>query len=322
LEADLPDVYSAERMGAFVDHINSGDNTWKAGVNTRFVNASRNFIRSQMGVLRDGGAPKLPVLVNFDEVIFSPPASFDSRTEWGSMCASTKEIRDQAACGSCWAFGAAEAMTDRICIASKGASKPHISAQDLASCCHTCGMGCNGGYPEAAWNWYRGTGIVTGGQYGTNQGCMPYALPHCDHHVTGKYPACSGEGPTPACHKQCESGYPKTYTADKHKGKSAYSVPASKIATEIMTNGPVEGAFTVYEDFLAYKSGVYQHRSGGMLGGHAIKILGWGTDSGTDYWIVANSWNEDWGAAGYFKIKRGDDECGIESGVVAGLPGV
>jgi cathepsin B len=27
--------------------------------------------------------------------------------------------------------------------------------------------------------------------------------------------------------------------------------------TEIYTNGPIEGAFTVYEDFLTYKSGVY-----------------------------------------------------------------
>jgi len=30
--------------------------------------------------------------------------------------------------------------------------------------------------------------------------------------------------------------------------------------------------------------GVYQHVSGGMLGGHAIKILGWGVEDGTPYW--------------------------------------
>jgi len=42
-----------------------------------------------------------------------------------------------------------------------------------------------------------------------------------------------------------------------------------------MTNGPVEAAFTVYSDFLSYKSGVYKHVSGDEEGGHAIKILGW-----------------------------------------------
>lgn len=58
-----------------------------------------------------------------------------------------------------------------------------------------------------------------------------------------------------------------------------------------MTNGPVEGAFSVYADFLSYKTGVYQHTTGDFLGGHAIKILGWGTENGTPYWLVANSWN-------------------------------
>lgn len=66
--------------------------------------------------------------------------------------------------------------------------------------------------------------------------------------------------------------------------------------------------------------GVYQHESGGELGGHAIRILGWGEDNGTPYWLVANSWNNDWGDKGYFKILRGEDECGIESSIAAGLP--
>lgn len=35
-----------------------------------------------------------------------------------------------------------------------------------------------------------------------------------------------------------------------------------------------------------------------MLGGHAIRILGWGVDNGTPYWIIANSWNPDWGNEG------------------------
>lgn len=55
-----------------------------------------------------------------------------------------------------------------------------------------------------------------------------------------------------------------------------------------------------------------------MLGGHAIKIIGWGVEDGTPYWLVVNSWNESWGDNGTFKILRGSDECGIEDNIVAG----
>jgi cathepsin B len=119
--------------------------------------------------------------------------------------------------------------------------------------------------------------------------------------------------PTPDCNQALLKN-------PKNQGKSSYSVSANvaKIQTEIMTNGPVEVAFSVYADFLTYKSGVYKHTSGSMLGGHAVKMLGWGVDNGTPYWLVANSWNPDWGNQGYFLIARGHDECGIESEVVAG----
>jgi len=83
-------------------------------------------------------------------------------------------------------------------------------------------------------------------------------------------------------------------------------------------NGPMEAAFTVYNDFMSYSSGVYYHKTGGVLGGHAIKVLGWGNEGGLDYWLCANSWNTSWGMSGYFKIKWGD--CGIDSQVTAGAP--
>ena len=44
--------------------------------------------------------------------------------------------------------------------------------------------------------------------------------------------------------------------------------------------------------------GVYKHETGEFLGGHAVKILGWGVEDGMDYWLVANSWNADWGDEG------------------------
>ena len=71
----------------------------------------------------------------------------------------------------------------------------------------------------------------------------------------------------------------------------------------------METRFDVYEDFMSYKSGVYYHATGGLKGGHAIKILGWGTENDIDYWLCANSWGKDWGMKGYFKIELG--QCKI-----------
>lgn len=48
-------------------------------------------------------------------------------------------------------------------------------------------------------------------------------------------------------------------------------------------------------------AGVYKHVTGDMLGGHAVKIIGWGEENGTPYWLVANSWNTDWGDKGMKK---------------------
>jgi cathepsin B len=76
----------------------------------------------------------------------------------------------------------------------------------------------------------------------------------------------------------------------------------------------METGFTVYEDFMNYKNGVYSHTTGKQLGGHAVKIVGWGEN----YWICANSWGPSWGEEGFFKIKFGD--CGIDQAVYACIP--
>lgn len=65
-----------------------------------------------------------------------------------------------------------------------------------------------------------------------------------------------------------------SWNNDLHFGGSAYSLAGEQdIMQEIYKNGPVETAFSVYEDFLTYKSGVYRHTSGSYLGGHAVKVL-------------------------------------------------
>jgi cathepsin B len=304
----------------FIASINNQKTTWKAGRNFD-VNTPLPQIKKLLGVLpKTENTPKLPLKIH-PEGVLDIPESFDAREAWPDCASIIGEIRDQASCGSCWAFGAVEAMSDRICIHSNATVKVKISAEDLTSCCVLCGLGCNGGWPEMAWLYWSDSGIVTGGNYGSHEGCRTYSIEPCEHHVDGDLPACGDIQPTPACQRVCDADSDLEYEPDLRTG-SSYTVGGSviQIQTEILTNGPVEASYEVYEDFLSYKSGVYQHVSGEVQGGHAVKILGWGVEDGTPYWLVANSWNEDWGDKGYFKILRGQDECGIEGDITAGLP--
>ncbi|CAL1543735.1 unnamed protein product [Lymnaea stagnalis] len=308
-----------------IDYINNAaKTTWKAGRNFHPKDYLR--VKKILGVPNMAKAEYLAHQLprqEFERKLnsFQLPENFDPRVQWPN-CTSLKEVRDQGNCGSCWAFGATAAMTDRICIHSNGKVNFRFSAEDLLTCCDECGDGCNGGYPASAWEYYRQTGIVSGGPYNSSQGCQPYLIPACDHHVIGKLPPCGKEEvPTPDCKKECEANYPVAYKQDKHVGSKTYQVSGEEnIMQELVQNGPVEAAFTVYSDFLQYKTGVYQHTSGSALGGHAVKLMGYGVEDGTKYWLVANSWNPDWGDNGFFKILRGRDECGIESQIVAGEP--
>ena len=306
----------------FIDSINSKATTWKAGRNFH-PKTSDDYLKGLMGVHPDHKEflPELkPRLLNLEQIPF--PTSFDPRTKW-PQCPTLKYIPDQGGCGSCWAFGAATAMSNRLCIHSNATFKKHVSAENLLSCCYTCGYGCNGGFPGMAWSYWSKSGLVTGGDYGTNDGCQPYEIKPCEHHVNGTRGPCESDPKTPLCHNECENpGYSVPFDQDKTFGQKSYSIgdTQKEIMYELMTNGPAEASFTVYADFVNYKSGVYQHVEGDELGGHAVRIMGWGVENETPYWLLANSWNYDWGFNGMFKIIRGEDHCGIESSIVAGIP--
>jgi len=317
-ESKLPAVTQEQ-----VDIVNAAQTTWVAEKPSRFEGISLATLRKMQGVLpKPDGLEELPV--KKVEIIEDLPTEFDARTAW-PQCTSIADVRDQASCGSCWAVAASEVVTDRTCIgynATKGNIR--LSAQDITSCCGgtTCFgcQGCNGGQPSEALKYFHYHGVVDGFtyQYSSND-CLDYALPHCNHHEGGPYPNCTEGGSTPSCHKQCSNG--KDWTASKHKGEMPYSVPNDEqsIMSELMKNGPMEAAFSVYSDFPTYKSGVYQYTSGSYLGGHAVKLMGWGEDNGVPYWLVANSWNKDWGLDGTFKILRGNTEasCGFQDSLVA-----
>ncbi|KAI1717021.1 papain family cysteine protease domain-containing protein [Ditylenchus destructor] len=309
-----------------VDYINSRQSLWTAKLNPRFNSLT------QEGKMRMTGLKMKPETEkgsrNLAESRFLDidlPKSFDAREHW-PKCKSIKEIRDQSNCGSCWAIGAVEPMSDRICIASKGEIQVSLSTADLLGCCSECGDGCNGGDINEAWKYWTKEGIVTGSNHTANQGCIPYPFPPCEHHTNKtEYPKCPSlpDYETPKCEKKCQKSYSeKSYDEDKYYGKSSFHVEATveSIQKELYTNGPLEVAFHVMEDFDHYESGIYSHQAGGPAGGHAVKLIGWGEENGTPYWIMANSWNTGWGENGFFRIIRGQNECGIESRVVGGLP--
>jgi len=312
-----------------VDEVNSMKTTWVAGVSERFEGSSLADVARLCGTVVDGQETPVFRLPLKDVVVPETlPTDFDARTGFPECADVIGHIRDQANCGSCWAFGSTEAFNDRKCISTNGSFKTELSAQDTTSCCDffKCfSMGCNGGQPSGAWSYFKNYGIVSGGDadtIGEGTSCWPYQLPSCAHHVNDpKLPNCTSEVSAPACRTTCsEAKYQTPFAQDNHKASSSYSVSGvTQIMAEIMAHGPVTGAFTVYADFPSYRSGVYKHVSGSELGGHAIKILGWGVENGVDYWTVANSWNAGWGDNGFFKIQRGVNECGIESQISAGL---
>jgi len=310
---------------------------WKAGMNKAFNNMPLSSFKSLNGVKPDswGMVQALPRHVSniSDDAI---PESFDSAENWPSCAKVINDIRDQSMCGCCWAFAAASAASDRLCIATKAKIAVPLSAQDVCFCASF--DGCQGGQITTPWNHIARQGAVTGEQntktgdgHSDNfrgfGGCSKFSLPHCHHHgPQGKdpYPAEGKPGceqqTSPQCPRKCDSDAKaphNDFKSDKYtfSGTTQSASGEEGIQKAIMEGGPVETAFTVYTDFANYVSGIYHHVSGGVEGGHAVRIVGWGVDGGNKYWKVANSWNPYWGENGYFRIKRGNSECGIEDGV-------
>jgi cathepsin B len=123
------------------------------------ANKSAEEIRGMLGtIIAEPFGFQQPAVSNAEV-----PATFDARTEWPGC---VHDIRDQAQCGSCWAFGASEALSDRFCIASKGSVNVVLSPEDLVEC-NSTNMGCDGGYLGMAWRYLQNTGIVS-------DACDPY----------------------------------------------------------------------------------------------------------------------------------------------------
>ena len=316
----------------------NGDSSilWNASLSPVFYNRDLGFVQRLCGVQGLRHPPNASASFLATSLPSSPlpahlvkddplPVSFDARQRWGAECPSLYDVRNQGNCGSCWAFGAVEAMTDRICIASDGRLQPYLAASDPVSCCAACGDGCNGGTLPEVWQYWVDTGIVTGRAYGDLTSCFPYQFPDCSHHSNDSTNGCDGGEPTAqSCPTTCPlAAYTTPFLSDKSFGLSSYALPTvDAMQRDLLLHGSIEAAFLVYSDFPSYHSGVYHRTVHGedALGGHAIKVVGWGVEQGVDYWLCVNSWGPAWGDQGMFKIRRGVNECGIEDMAWAGLP--
>jgi len=238
-------------------------------------------------------APTKPLLGQLEQL----PERFDAGTRW-AHCASIGRISDQARCGSCWAWAAAEVFADRSCIQHAANVTPSV---EFMLDCDQSDDSCGGGLVDDAWKFLVSSGVPTA--------------------VCDPYTAANGTGQS-SCPTKCADGS----LLETHKAKSAYAVAApgdvQGMQREMMAHGPIQVAFYVFSDFVTYSNGTYfrTHAARGPQGGHSVKIVGWGVDEhGIDYWRVANSWGATWGEAGFFRIRRGTNECGIETTPVAGI---
>lgn len=238
-------------------------------------------------------------------------ASLDLRTKYPN-CSSLTMIRNQGVCGACWAFSTMTSLSDRYCIANYNNGTPEqffFSYENVMECCTNCypdsGAPCSGGYVNTPFTYAMSTGVVSGEAYGEDTYCKPYYL------NTAIYTASAATGFT--CSKTCSASSvsyaPKTITS------STSGVGVAAMMAELDLRGTIVGSFSVYEDFYSYSSGVYYHVTGELLGGHAVRIIGYGTDatSGLDYWLIANSWGTSWGEDGYVLLRRGTNEGDIET---------
>jgi cathepsin B len=318
-----------------VDEINGSPGVlWKAGYSKRFNDMPLSAFKSLCGVKPDSWGMVQALPRPYKNIVdYTIPDSFDSETNWKECAHIIGDIRDQSMCGCCWAFGGASAASDRLCISTKGKIAVPLSAQDVCFC--SSFDGCGGGQISTPWDFIGSTGAVTGGQvnntYPTGDAsekfCSDFSLPHCHHHGpqgNDPYPAEGAPGcpqqSSAQCPRKCDAGASSDhsdFSSDKYTftGGTQSASGEQEIQQAIMAGGPVETAFTVYTDFANYVSGIYHHVSGSVEGGHAVRIVGWGVENGNKYWKVANSWNPYWGEKGYFRIKRGNSECGIEDGV-------
>lgn len=95
-----------------------------------------------------------------------------------------------------------------------------------------------------------------------------------------------------------------------------YTEPDNEVDLKIAlaTMGPIAIAIDSSDRaFQLYKEGVYYNKHCGSVD-HGVLLVGYGTENGIDYWLIKNSWGEEWGNKGFGKMARNRcSNCGIAS---------
>ncbi|ROT72508.1 cathepsin C [Penaeus vannamei] len=269
----------------FISSINSHQSSWVADVYPESAVASRAHSGpvSFMTRLRDLSLPK----------------AWDWRNASGVNYVSP--VRNQGNCGSCYAFASMGGLESRVRILTSNHQKPVFAPQDIVGC-SKLSQGCDGGFPFLiAGRYAQDVGVVL-------ENCYPY------------------EGKDDTCVRtSCTKHYTAYY---RYVGGYYGACNEEEMKLALIKGGPLIVGLEVYDDFLHYKSGIYHHT--GLqdrfnpleLTNHAVLLVGYGEDeaTGEKYWSVKNSWGEEWGEDGYFRIRRGVDECAIESMAVEAVP--
>jgi C1A family cysteine protease len=212
-------------------------------------------------------------------VSFSSPTSVDWRTK-----GAVTPVKDQGQCGSCWSFSTTGALEGAYAI--KNSNLVSFSEQQLVDCDYIrvggTSLGCNGGDMSSAMDWI-----------GKNNGLC----------TESAYPYVSGTTKTNgACQKSCSivSG------SDVSKPIAVAANSDSAMMTAIAQQ-PVSIAIEADQaSFQLYKSGVFTGSCGTNLD-HGVLLVGYGSSSNGDYYILKNSWSTSWADGGYMYIGRGND---------------
>ena len=210
-------------------------------------------------------------------------------------------------CGACWSFAATSALADRINIVSGSVSQTALSAQVLLNC-DLDDSGCHGGDPLSAYEWIHEHGGIP------DETCQRYIA--SGHDMGGKCNALD----------VCESCDPESgcYSMKKFPvwGVEQFGlVNGTEAMMAELQRGPITCSLEATEDFEALDSfEIFIDKMGRTQINHAISLVGYGSENGVDFWIGRNSWGEYWASFGFFRIRKGFNDLGIESNCQFAVP--